>query len=231
MKKIFKLFSLIMLTVSIVGCKEELNEEQEFVPETIYAYVNGVKTSLTSRDGWFYVAFYYENKDKLKAELAKVGATLYSETLQDYRDAVREDYSLFSDLSGSDAYKFVNFETDFIDGKYQDVATALSHTFYWATWYRMENGSELIPAENFYAVLKPETTLEQLEKLAKENGVEMIGWKAEKYGLYKNWYHLICTNQSKGNSFEMSALFYESGRFEDAFADNIGGLTAAIINN
>ena len=187
-------------------------------PDFLHTYIDGKKISLQRVDGKFYVAFFSKDEGILKTELSRAGLE------QPWSPSAKwKDYSHLTDMTGFGAEKFVDFQTDIIWGKYQLAATALSHTFYWAPWYKMENGIEIVPSEIFTAILKPQTTLEHVEKLAKENHVEMIGWFKN---FPSNWYLLTCTNYSVGNSFEMAVLFYESGLFEDVFADTIGSIIA-----
>ena len=218
MKKTLKILGYIfLLAIILSSCTmngEENNPIMEPHPEKLYYYMGGEKYSLRKVDGKFYVAFFSKDEENLKAELTKVGIEL-----KVYARTVSEDYSRYADMTGSDAQKFIDFQTEIIEDSYKEATAALTHTFYWAPYYRMEDGTEIVPTELFTVIFKPGTTLKQLEKLAKENSVEMIGWDPNEYA--SHWYYLVCTNQSKGNSIQMANRFYESGLFEESFASAI----------
>ena len=220
MKKTLKILGYIfLLAIILSSCTmngEENNPIMEPHPEKLYYYMGGEKYSLRKVDGKFYVAFFSKDEENLKAELTKVGIEL-----KVYARTVSEDYSRYADMTGSDAQKFIDFQTEIIEDSYKEAAAALAHTFYWAPFYRTEDGFEMAPTELFSVTFRPGTTLEQLKNLAKENSVEMIGWDINGYP--PNYYRLACTNQSKGNSCQMANLFYESGLFEEAYACTVGG--------
>ena len=208
------LFSGVIISCSNSDEADDLLADSH--PTTLFAYLSGVRTPLERVDGKFYVVYCSKNKEQLKTELAKVGIELTA-----YAKSKWDDYSHFADMTGSGAEKFTHFEIELVNGNYKAATVALSHTLYWAPWYRMVDGTEIVPTELLLVKLKPHITLEQLEKLAQENNVEMIGWFTQSY--LPDRYLLICTNLSKGNSLAMAALFYESGLFEDVVADTIGG--------
>ena len=220
MKKIVGLFGvLILMMIAIVACRkfiEEHSEQQgkenktramEF-KATDYYWYKGEKIPLQKMDEKFYVVFYPTDETRLKGPLVKSGRILEDEV--EWKD--NSFYLYATDMTGSGAQKFADFKTAIVNGSYEQCATTLSSALYWAPFYRMENGDEIGLTEMFSVVLKPETDLMQLEKLAEENAVEMIGRDKR-----SSWYHLACTHLSKGNALEMANLFYESGLFEIAF--------------
>ena len=121
-------------------------------------------------------------------------------------------------VTGSGVKKFTNCTYMLsVKGDYEKAAAALSHSLYWAPYYKDEDGREVGTTELILVQLHPGTTLEQMKRLAKEYSVEMIG--AAKYS--PKFYLFACTNRSKGNALEMSAVFYESGLFEVVEPDEI----------
>jgi hypothetical protein len=179
---------------------------------TDYYWYEGTKIPLKRMDGKFHVMFYTAEEDKLNKELANAGAKLLN-----ISEEIREYYFYALDIIGSGVNKFTNYKTATVEGNYEKIADALSSALYWAPYYETENGSEIGTTNLIIVKLNPETSLTQLEKLAEENAVEMIG--ADK-GL-PEWYILACTGQSKSNALEMANLFYDSGLFEEAAPDFI----------
>lgn len=183
-------------------------------PENLYYYRLGEKRFLTKVDGKFYLLFNTKDESKLGAELAKVGIEFpemkWIKTLS--------FYDMLYDLTGSGVKKFTNCTYMLsVKGDYEKAAAALSHSLYWAPYYKDEDGREVGTTELILVQLHPGTTLEQMKRLAKEYSVEMIG--AAKYS--PKFYLFACTNRSKGNALEMSAVFYESGLFEVVEPDEI----------
>jgi hypothetical protein len=67
----------------------------------------------------------------------------------------------------------------------------------------------------FYVKLKHENDVEQLEKMAREHGIDILGNNK----FMPLWYTLSCTRKSTGNALEMANLFYESKLFSITQAD------------
>lgn len=90
-----------------------------------------------------------------------------------------------------------------------------TNILYEASFFTAENGTELGLSHLFYVRLFEPEDLYKLEKLAKENGVEILG----KNSFMNSWYILSCDKKSKGNALEMANIFYETGLFSAAQPD------------
>ena len=229
MKRVLKILSIIFfLAATIVACKEFISEPSSQGEEysvksralnfeaTDYYWSNNTKIPVRKVERQFYVEFYSKDENRIKEECTKKGIKLYTV------HAIRDRASFTAEgTEGSGAKIFTNLMAGFMEGSYEQCIEVLSSTLYWSPFYKNEDtryGSFKVTS-SFYVVLRPGTTLQQIEELAKKNAVEMIGV----YKHNSNWYILACTNQSKGNSFEMANLFYESGLFEQSFANTISG--------
>jgi hypothetical protein len=207
MKKILSVLSVLI----IASCSDlsdldgqgekspEENEAQQVSYDNYYQY-KGEKIPVQRVDGKFHVIFHSADSGKLESELARVGATLDSVEM-------RSGY-----FPGGD---FTNCRTATINGGYENMTIALSLARFWSPYYKYDNGAEMYLTGVFTGVMKPGTTLLQMEELARENSVKMIG--IDKY--IPSWYNFICTDLSAYNALEMANLFYDSGLFEDAFPD------------
>jgi subtilisin family serine protease len=234
MKKILNKLGLLSLAVIVItACQDFMTEVPQPEAEKSYTtravvfeatdyYLFGErKIPIQKIDNKFYVLFRSAD-NKMESESMKAGVTL---------TIMREgrDYShRVADMPNSTMRKFADTKIAAVEGSYEQVAPIFSSALYWAPYYRLEDGSEIGIAERFTVVLKPGTTLEQLEKLANENAVELLG--KDRSERLSNWYHLVCTQLSKGNALEMANLFFDSGLFETAFPDFIGGWQYACIN-
>ena len=167
-----------------------------------YYWQNDEKIPLEKIDGKYFLMFLTANEARFKAELAKVGAELLG----------WED-----EMHGREKWGPGDYKTDAIEADPDKIKDALAFTFYWSPMYSVENPGglagdggviELGGSNVFYVQLKDGTNLSVLEKLARENSVEMLG--PPEYG----WYKLACTNASKGNAIEMANFFYDTGLFE-----------------
>ncbi len=70
----------------------------------------------------------------------------------------------------------------------------------------------------FFVEFKAGTQLSDVEKLAEENFVKILGEDE----VLKGWYTLTCTESTVGNALEMANLFYESGLFKESAPDFTG---------
>jgi len=211
---------LLFLTGCFTSCaKSGSNDDESFSITKInendppYYWYRGEKITLQKMSGKFYVVFYSTNEEKFRDELEKKGISLdYVEEWADY------SHTGF-DMSGSGALKLIDFKTSFIEGSHEMCATALSYAQYWSPFYKTMDGSEIRITQLFTVILRSKADFPQLELLANENCVEMIGWDTN--DCFSDWYLLACTNLSTGNALEMANLFYESKLFENAFPEII----------
>ena len=213
MKRTLKFFyALLLLTIVASSCKDSMREYSESkelrtraYEATDFYWLNGEKIPLQRIDGKFYVMFYTANEEMLKAKLAQAGIELKDEV------EVKERYLYSTDTTGYsvNVKKFTNYKKATVESSYEQLKAALSYTFHWAPYFRTVDGLEIWTENLFFVQLKPDTDLERLEQLAKENTVDIIG--ADRF--LKGWYELACTNLSNGNAYEMAHLFYDSGLF------------------
>ena len=205
MTKLFKTLGIIFLLMTVVSA---CSKNDEFRAEDYdgYYWVEGEKISIQKMDNKFYVVFYSVDEEVFRNELSKSGIIF---------DNVSEWYEFdshpFYNNTGSGAKKFTNYKIATIESSYEKAAVALSHTLYWAPYYKVGKGDAGL-TEMFYVKLKAGIHLAQLEELAKTYYVEILGVNEYNH----EWYYLACTNLSKGNSLQMANLFHESGLFEES---------------
>jgi hypothetical protein len=228
MKKVLSKLVLLCLTVIVItACQDFMTEVPEpkkdtdlctpFLDDSFY-WFGDRKIPVQRVDNKFYVLFQDLDEQQVEHKLTEAGITII---------ALRPVYHshLITAFTEDDADERDMGDKKIatgIEGEYEQVAPILSSALYWAPYYKPEDDRlEMGLAERFTVVFKSGTTLEQLEKLAKDNSVEIIGrsWHERT----SNWYHLFCTQLSKGNALEMANLFNESGLFETAFPSFIGG--------
>jgi hypothetical protein len=202
----------LTIMIAIPACDRD--EEINLARYESYYWHEGEKIALEKTGNKLCLLYYSADEDKLKEELAKAGVELGRATgeFKDYSDRLN------TDMSGSGAMKITNFKRMVISGNdlnAEKIATALHYMIYRGPSYKTKDGSSFWISEIVIVVLKPGTSLTQLEKLAKENAVEMIG----RYIHNPERYYLVCTRSSKGNALQMANLFYESGLFETTSFD------------
>ena len=206
MRKLFSLISITFLIITVITACNKDSDEFRVEDYDGYYWVEGKKIPIQKMNSKFYVVFYSADEEVFIAELLKSGIEFDNIHSEWYEFETHPYY----DNTSSGVRKYYNYKIATIEGNYENVAAALSYTIYWAPYYKIEEGDGAAPTEIFY--VKMRTTLAQLEKLANENFVEIMG--ADEYN--RGWYFLACTNQSKGNSLQMANLFYESGLFEES---------------
>jgi hypothetical protein len=223
MKKMLSVFAFLLLMIVVTACRDQLLDKAtgtdggessatratDFKATDYYLY-RGEKIPLQKMDEKFHVVFHPADANKVRGELTRAGATLGNMEVK----------------TSDDTENFTGYTTAIIEGKHENVVAALSHARYWSPYYKFENGEEMYLSDMFTVIMKPETTLSQLEELAKEYSVKMIGIDKDT----PTWYDFACTNLSKGNALEMANLFYESGLFENAFPDFVAKITFDCIN-
>ena len=202
------------------GC--EKNEPSGSFEATDYYWYGDKKIFLQKMEGKYYIEFYTKEKDKIIVECSKKGIKLsYVSSISDWAIYVVEG------TEGPGAKIFTNLMNGYIEGVYERCAEVLSTSLYWSPFYENQTYGEIKMASAFTVILKPGTTLQQIEDLSVKNAVEMIGIRETfsfDVNMYiPNGYMLACTNRSKGNSLEMANLFFESGLFETTSPSLIGG--------
>jgi hypothetical protein len=210
MKKLMSIVcALVLVTVVGTACDNDeptFDKDSDLSQYDDYFWLGGEKIPLQKVDGKFQVTFYSCNEAKLEEVLTKVGATL-----TDVAPEGDLSFSLSSDyLSPVAAEIFTDYKTATIEGDYEKIAPALIFTIYWAPYYIIiYDDREVFVSFTFSVKFKPDTDLRQLEKLAEENSVLILGEDT-----WLGTHLLACTNLSNGNALEMANLFYESGLFE-----------------
>ncbi|MCR5555463.1 MAG: S8 family serine peptidase [Bacteroidales bacterium] len=94
--------------------------------------------------------------------------------------------------------------------KIEDTAIIYSSPFFFT-----ENGVLIGISHLFYVKLKTADDFAQLEKIAKENNVKILG----KNNFMPLWYTLSCSNEPTIHALEMANIFYETGLFLEAIPD------------
>ena len=79
--------------------------------------------------------------------------------------------------------------------------------------FQTTDGERVAFSERITVVLKSESDYTKLEKLAAYFNVTI----AEKSLYIENWYNLLCTNESKGNSLEIGNRLKETNLFLEAY--------------
>jgi len=234
MKRVLNKFSVIfLLAITIAAFGKSVNEpspqggENSMMSHTSHFeatdyYLYGEKKVLLQKmDGKFYIEFYSDEENKIREKCTRRSIKIYD--VHPIRD--RASFTAVG-TERSGAKKFTNLKVGFMEGSYEQCAEVLSSALYWSPFYKLEDEQyeELKVSSKFTVILKPSTTLKQIEELALENAIEMIGIDEHD----SNWYHLACTHLSKGNALEMANLFYESSLFETAWPNCISGKLSCI---
>ena len=222
MERILKILSAgFFLAIAIGACHENADDSSTSFVATDYYWYGEEKILLQKIDGKFYIEFYSVDENKIREECTKKSITIYDvQAIRDWASFVDEG------AEGSGAKIFTDLMVGFIEGSYKQCVEVLSSTLYWSPFYKYESGELLKVSSKFTVILKFDTTLKQIEELAIDNAVEMIG--IDKHD--SNWYHLACTNHSKGNALKMANLFYDSGLFETAWPNCISGSLSGSIS-
>lgn len=224
MKQLKKHFFLFLSFTIIVGsCNDFTIEESNLGEDTIitrsadskitdeldysgYYWLEKEKIPIQELEGKYRVMYYSSDMNVLQQKLAKVSIELND--IEEWKDYMYPSVKKTS----SNTTNFANLKIATIEGNFEEISSALSDVFYWTPYYKMRNGQEIGITNLFYVKLNQGTNFAKLEKLAKENAVEILG--ADEY--LEGWYYLACSRHSNGNALEMANLFYESGLFEYA---------------
>lgn len=174
---------------------------------SIYYYYD-TKIPITVINDKAVVFYYLENEEALTDELSKHNLTL-THTREYVSRIALDEYP----------EKVQNFYRDlmigYIEGKYKNYLSTSEYTVVWSPFYRM-NGREAIPTMNFSVRVKEGVEYQQVVGLAEQYNV--IIDNAPDYDYIIDEYpwgcRLTCTKESKGNTIELAAIFYESGLFE-----------------
>ncbi|MDE5828047.1 MAG: S8 family serine peptidase [Duncaniella sp.] len=228
---------LFLLTAFMVGCQNDTLDAPEMEHPNIsrssvlssdtvvsisapndYYWVENEKMPLQKIEGKYFVMYDDSSIETVATAIRLDGITVH-ETLgpvEDNQSAYSNDYSLNRE----------KLRTITIQGNPEIETTLLSKVYYWAPYYRMENGNEVRVGNQFGVKLKSEKDFNLLKKYAEKNAVEIV----KKYDFLERWYQLVCTQNSKLNAIEMANLFHECGLFEYACPDLIGIGKSANIN-
>lgn len=90
-----------------------------------------------------------------------------------------------------------------------------SDILYEAPAFSFSNAEVAVLSHLFYVKLKHDTDIAQLQTLAAQHTVEILG----NNHFMPLWYTLSCSKQSSGNAMQMANLFYETGLFTAAEPD------------
>ena len=209
--------SFLLMVVTAACHKEEVGKIESWESFDGYYWCEGEKVPLTRTVGQNYVIFYSANEDEFRNELTEIGYEL-----SHISSERKEFYSISCDMTGSGVKKFTNYKTATITGvepnSIYSIYPLLSRStayLYAAPFYLSGNGNLLMITEQFSVKLKSKTKLTQLEHLAKDYSVEIMG--ADKYS--KGWYILACTKYSSYHALIMANRFYQSGLFEEVRLD------------
>jgi hypothetical protein len=209
--------------------KDEKTQQTMEFEATDYYMRGEEKIPLQKMNNRYLVMVHAEDKDKLIAELAKANLKLIDKDV--WVSTLYSNYGI--ELSPEPTKdEPVDLMTVTVEGGFEQIVKALSYiAIHYSSKYKTSDGLELWLTNRFAVKLKfekgsvlPEeleacaTKSKNLEKLARENAVTIIG--ASEF--LEGWYYLICTNLSKGNALEMANLFYESGLFEVSEPSFIG---------
>lgn len=231
------IFFLLSLATIAGGCNDSSLHELSLIEDSVitrsvdseiivdstysdYYWLEKEKIPIQEIEGKYKIMYYSSDTDILTKKAAKANT--------EFKGVEEWNNCVYPNTKGanSNTMKFVDLKVATIQGNYDDVSSVLSESFYWAPYYKMEDGNEIGISNLFYVKLKPETTLSILKDFAKENAVEFIGPD----DFLKKLYYLACTNLSKGNALEMANLFYESGLFEFASPSLSGAGSLDCIN-
>lgn len=102
-----------------------------------------------------------------------------------------------------------------------------SEVVYNSPFYKSSLNGEIGISHLFYVKLKDKEDNNKLEKLAKENKVEVLGNNE----FLPLWYTLSCDNESAGDALQMANLFYETGLFAVAEPDIMKDLAMSTPND
>ncbi|MEM7134135.1 MAG: S8 family serine peptidase [Chloroflexota bacterium] len=105
--------------------------------------------------------------------------------------------------------------TAFESSSFARDATVTDNLLYQAPFYVIANGEEVGISHLFYVKLKGAEDLGQLQELAQELNVDILGNNR----FMPLWYTLASTTESSGNALEAANAFFESGLFEAAEPD------------
>ncbi len=106
-------------------------------------------------------------------------------------------------------------------------STSSSTVLYRGRGFFAETGKELFLTHIFYVKLKSEEDLDLLKAKAEENKIHIEG----RNRFMPMWFILSCDLDSKGDSLDMSNLFYESGKFEAVEPDLLEDTLIKCVND
>ena len=205
---LFPLFWIVVqfLVLPIPAEAQEINAQQ------VYYYHNGEQVSLTVNPEKTYVLF---DSDVTQGDL---NSSLRSS------DAEVTEFNEVDSLSGLELNDTLSRQEWAIIDKHDQSDMSLSslaegsvpeHVLYEAPFLFTPDAEEVGLSHLFYVKLKKEADLEELQRLADENQVTILGHNK----FMPLWYTLACSSESSGNALEVANIFFESGFFAAAEPD------------
>ena len=163
-------------------------------------------------------------KVAMKAQPEKSFIIFNGEDRYDIIDAEKMDYHVFKTAKVPEGRMFSKGLTRAADIENATWAIGSTRAFemsedkilYKSQAYTNSKGVDVFVSHLFYVKLKSAEDYPVLQRMADENGVEIIGEVGARLDL---WYKLACSAQSDCDAVAMSARFYESGLFQYAEPD------------
>lgn len=156
-------------------------------------------------------AYMWVNEQKVTIYPTETSYKVYRAISETERINKSQKYELWTPLgSEQDPLLYGVFVTS------PEMETELSATdteIYTIPVFQTTDGERVAFSERITVILKSESDYTKLEKLAAYFNVTI----AEKSIYLENWYNLLCTNESKGNSLEIGNKLKETNLFLDAF--------------
>lgn len=160
----------------------------------------------------------------MKAQPEKSFIIFNGEDRYDIIDAEKMDYHVFKTAKVPEGRMFSKGLTRAADvenatwaiGSTRAFETSEDKILYKSQAYTNSKGVDVFVSHLFYVKLKSAEDYPVLQRMADENGVEIIGEVGARLDL---WYKLACSAQSDCDALAMSARFYESGLFQYAEPD------------
>ena len=170
-----------------------------------YYWYKGKKIPLQEISGKVYITY---NSDVKKAELTGLWAS---------NEIAIESFGKLNINSSLIATKSLDSELDWAIIKYPKSQKFSNRPEfnYMGAFYLTSEGIEVGLSNLFYVKLKTAKDIKELQSMAMDNGVDVLG--KNKY--MPLWYTLSCNKRTKGNALQMANLFFESNKFSASEPD------------